>query len=148
VDKPSWFLGPLLIASACSGPSIEPGYWETTVEAESAGSAAKSERHCLDADDGAARLADVLRIAEWSVTDTWQACELAGSTIRGDRISARARCSGRTTVYPQETVTFVTLDGSFAETRLEGRLTVDGEYPEPRSGMMTSRRIGECPNRP
>ncbi len=141
---------PLLLVSACSEPSIDAGYWETTVRirGDSRPAASRRESLCVDDDDdGAERLALLLRLVEWSATDTWQNCELRHSSYRGDHISALAICSGRTTVYPQETVSEVTLDGTFAPTRLEGRFSVEegGAFPKTGWGTMTSRRIGECP---
>jgi hypothetical protein len=140
----------LLLVSACSDPSIDPGYWETNVRIEGGSRPAANRREsvCIDGeDDGAERLTVILRLVEESVTGTWQNCELKHSSYRGGNISARAICRGRTTVYPQETVSEVTLDGSFAASRLQGRFSVDegGHFPRTGSGTMTSRRIGECP---
>ena len=141
--------GPLLLVSACSQPSIDAGFWETTVhiQGDSRPAASRRESRCVDDGDGAARLAHILELVEESATDTWQPCELRRSSSRGDRISALAICSGRTTVYPQPTVSEVTLDVSFAETRLDGRFSVreGGEFAKSRSGTMTARRISECP---
>jgi hypothetical protein len=140
-----------VLVSACSKPSIEPGHWETAVRIEGHGGPAVSRREllCVDDDDGEARLALILRLVEWSATDTWQDCDLRQPSYRGDTISVRALCTGRTTVYPQPTSTALNFDGTLAATRLEGRFSVEegGEFPKSRSGTMTSRRVGECPDR-
>ena len=139
---------PLLLMSACSQPAIDAGQWETTmrVAGGSLPAATSRQSRCIDGDDGAARLAVVLGVVEESATGTWQPCELRHASYRGGNISARAICTGRTTVYPQPTNSEVRLDGTFAATRIEGRFTVEegGAFPKSRSGTMTSRRIGEC----
>ena len=139
----------LLLLSACQ-PSVDAGQWEMTLRVEGDGrpAANRPEKYCVDGDDGAARLVDILWRVESSATDTMQDCELRRSSYRGDRISALAICTGRTTVYfGPPTVSEVTLDGTFAKTRLEGRFSVreGGEIPKSRWGRMTARRIGECP---
>jgi len=140
----------LLWVSACSKPSIEPGNWETVVRIEGHDRPAVTRREslCLDDDDGEARLALILRLVEWTATETWQDCDLRQPGYRGDTISVRALCTGRTTVYPQPTSTALNFDGNLAATRLEGRFSVEegGEFPKSRSGTMTSRRVGECPD--